>query len=231
MVAIARSLPLLVVGFCSVLLAVARAEAQSRHPSFVDAAQVIPGLAVDMRYFEGRNFVGRRIDGYEAPVCLLTREAAAALAAVQRDLAASGLGVKVFDCYRPARAVAHFVRWARDFADQQTKREYYPDFDKLDLFRGGYISARSGHSRGSTVDLTLIRLSNREALEMGSPFDFFGPRSGRLDRSIAADAQSNRNVLAAAMARRGFRGYWKEWWHFTLAGEPFPETYFDFPVR
>jgi zinc D-Ala-D-Ala dipeptidase len=231
MAAIARSLSLLVVGICSASLAVAGAEAQSRHPSFVDAAQAIPGLAVDMRYFEGSNFVGRRIDGYEAPICLLTREAAAALAAVQRDLAASGLGVKVFDCYRPARAVAHFVRWARDSSDQQNKREYYPDFDKRDLFRDGYISVRSGHSRGSTIDLTLISLSDGQALEMGSPFDFFGPRSGRSDRSIAADAQSNRKVLAAAMARRGFRGYGKEWWHFTLAGEPFPETYFDFPVR
>jgi D-alanyl-D-alanine dipeptidase len=231
MVAIARSLPRLVVGFCIPLLTVAGAGAQSRHPGFVDAAHVVPGIAVEMRYFEGSNFVGRRIDGYEAPICLLTREAAAALAAVQRDLAASGFGVKVFDCYRPARAVAHFVRWARDSSDQQTKREFYPDFDKRDLFRDGYISARSGHSRGSTIDLTLVRLSDGQSLEMGSPFDFFGPRSGRSDRSIAAEAQSNRNVLAAAMVRRGFRGYWKEWWHFTLAGEPFPETYFDFPVR
>jgi D-alanyl-D-alanine dipeptidase len=184
-----------------------------------------------MRYFEGSNFVGRRIDGYEAPICLLTREAAVALAAVQRDLATSGLGLKVFDCYRPVRAVAHFVRWSRDFSDQQNKYEYYPDFDKRDLFRDGYISARSGHSRGSTIDLTLVRLSDKQELDMGSPFDFFGPRSARLNRSISADAHSNRNVLAAAMARRGFRGYWKEWWHFTLAGEPFPETYFDFPVR
>jgi D-alanyl-D-alanine dipeptidase len=230
-VAIARSLLLLAVGFCSVLLTVAGAEAQSRHPNFVDAAQVIPGLAVDIRYFETSNFVGRRIDGYEAPICLLTREAAAALAAVHRDLAAGGLGVKVFDCYRPARAVAHFVRWARDSSDQHTKREYYPDFDKRDLFRDGYISLRSGHSRGSTIDLTLVRLADGQALEMGSPFDFFGPRSGRSDRSIAADAQANRRALAAAMVRRGFRGYWKEWWHFTLAGEPFPETYFDFPIR
>jgi D-alanyl-D-alanine dipeptidase len=197
----------------------------------VDAAQVVPGLAVEMRYFEGSNFVGRRIDGYEAPICLLTRETAVALAAVQRDLAASELGLKVFDCYRPARAVAHFVRWSRDLSDQQNKQAYYPDFDKRDLFRDGYISARSGHSRGSTVDLTLVRLSDKQELDMGSPFDFFGARSARVNRGIPADAQSNRNVLAAAMVRRGFQGYWKEWWHFTLASEPFPETYFDFPVR
>ena len=231
MVAIGRSLPSFIAVCCSVALAATSAKAQSRHPSFVDAAQGIPGLAVEMRYFEGSNFVGRRIDGYEAPICLLTREAAVALAAVQRDLATSGLGLKVFDCYRPVRAVAHFVRWSRDLSDQQNKGEYYPDFDKRDLFRDGYISARSGHSRGSTIDLTLVRLSDKQELDMGSPFDFFGPRSARLNRSISADAHSNRNVLAAAMARRGFRGYWKEWWHFTLAGEPFPETYFDFPVR
>jgi D-alanyl-D-alanine dipeptidase len=231
MVAIVRSLPPVLAACCGAWLAAATANAQSRHPNFVDAAQLIPGLAVEMRYFDGSNFVGRRIDGYEAPICLLTREAAAALATVQRDLAGSGLGLKVFDCYRPARAVAHFVRWSRDPADQQNKHAYYPDFDKRDLFRDGYISARSGHSRGSTVDLSLVRLSDMQELDMGSPFDFFGPRSARVNRSIPAEAQSNRNVLAAAMARRGFWGYWKEWWHFTLAGEPFPETYFDFPVR
>src|SRR5919109_4454328 len=135
MAAVMRSLPLRLLVCCAISLAAAGAEAQSRHPRFVDAAEVVPGLAVDMRYFDGSNFVGRRIDGYEAPICLLTREAAVALAAVQRGLAASGLGLKAFDCYRPARAVAHFVRWSRDLSDQQSKREYYPDFDKRDLFR------------------------------------------------------------------------------------------------
>jgi D-alanyl-D-alanine dipeptidase len=231
MAAVKRSLLLLLLACCALSLATVEAKAQPRHPSFVDAAEVVPGLMLDIRYFSSNNFVGRRIDGYETPLCLLTRDAAVALAAVQQDLAAKGFGLKAFDCYRPLRAVAHFIRWARDAADQQNKREYYPDFDKLTLFRDGYISARSGHSRGSTIDLTLIRLSDREPLDMGSPFDFFGPRSSRAERSIPAEAQANRNILAAAMARRGFRGYWKEWWHFTLAGEPFPETYFDFPVR
>jgi D-alanyl-D-alanine dipeptidase len=228
MVAVRRSL---LFASCVLSLATVEAMAQPRHPRFVDAAEVVSGLMVDIRYFSGNNFVGRRIDGYEAPLCLLTRDAANALAAVQQDLAARGFGLKVFDCYRPVRAVAHFVRWARDAADQQHKREYYPELDKLTLFRDGYISARSGHSRGSTIDLTLIRLSDRESLDMGSPFDFFGPRSGRAQRDVPAEVQANRNILAAAMVRRGFRGYWKEWWHFTLAGEPFPETYFDFPVR
>lgn len=189
------------------------------------------GLQVDARYFGTHNFVGRRIDGYEAGKCLLTREAAAALAGVQRDLAPLGFGLKAFDCYRPARAVAHFVRWARNLQDQARKVEFYPDVDKRALFRDGYISARSGHSRGSTVDLTLVGLSDGRELDMGTPFDFFDTRSWLADRSIARDAQLSRQVLAAAMRRRGFRAYEKEWWHFTLNIEPYPDSYFDFPVR
>jgi zinc D-Ala-D-Ala dipeptidase len=214
----------------AVVLATA-ASAQSRHAGFVDATEVVPGLRVDMRYTGDGNFVGRRIDGYEAPICLLTRAAAAALAAVQRDLAASGLGIKALDCYRPARAVADFLRWARDVADQRNKGDYYPDVDKRTLFRDGYISARSGHSRGSTIDLTLVRISDGQELEMGSPFDFFGPRSWSSARDVSAEARANRQVLAAAMRRRGFLSYYKEWWHFTLASEPYPDSYFDFPIR
>jgi D-alanyl-D-alanine dipeptidase len=229
MAAIERSLPLLLVVHC--LLLEGAAIAQPRHPAFVDAGEVVPGIIVEMRYFGSDNFVGRRIDGYEAPACLLTREAAAALAAVQADLVPRGYGLKVFDCYRPVRAVAHFLRWARDPADLGNKQQYYPQFDKPALFRAGYISARSAHSRGSTVDLTLVRLADNQPLDMGSPFDFFGARSGRGDPSVPAEARANREILAAAMARRGFLSYWREWWHFTLAREPFPETYFDFPVK
>jgi D-alanyl-D-alanine dipeptidase len=204
---------------------------EARHPSFVNVADAVAGIVVDMRYFGERNFVGHRIDGYEQPVCLLTREAADALANVQRDLAMAGLGLKVFDCYRPARAVAHFIRWAREVSDQRMKSEFYPDVDKRNLFRDGYLSARSGHSRGSTVDLSLVRLSDGKELDMGSPFDFFGSRSWRTDRTISAESRANRQLLAAAMQRRGFRPYEKEWWHFTLSREPFPGSYFDFPVR
>jgi len=207
------------------------ASAQPRHPAFVDASEAAPGLKVEMRYFTENNFVGRRINGYEAPVCLLTRQAAQALAAVQRDLAMAGLGLKVFDCYRPARAVAHFVRWARNVSDQKNKQTYYPDVDKRNLFRKGYIAARSGHSRGSTVDLTLVRLDDGKELHMGSPFDFFGVQSWPSDRSVSVEARTNRMLLAAAMRRRGFQPYDKEWWHFTLRNEPFPKTYFDFPVK
>jgi zinc D-Ala-D-Ala dipeptidase len=200
-------------------------------PGFVDAGAVVDGLVVDMRYFGDQNFVGERIDGYERARCVLSAPAASALAAVQRDLAARGLGLKVFDCYRPQRAVAHFVRWAQRIDDVKRKREFYPDVDKRDLFKEGYISERSGHSRGSTVDLTLVRRADGRELDMGSPFDFFSPKSWPSDTSAGAQAQANRALLAAAMSRGGFRPYDKEWWHFTLVDEPFPDTYFDFPVR
>jgi D-alanyl-D-alanine dipeptidase len=204
--------------------------AQERPAAFVDAATVVPGLIIDMRYAGPHNFVGRRIDGYEAPRCLLTEAAAAALADVARDLASRGLVLKVFDCYRPTRAVANFVRWARDIGDVAGKREFYPEIDKRTLFADGYISSRSGHSRGSTLDLTLAGADGRE-LDMGTPFDFFSPRSWPAAASVSGEAKANRALLAAAMRRRGFRPYDREWWHFTLSREPFPDTYFDFPVR
>jgi zinc D-Ala-D-Ala dipeptidase len=203
---------------------------QVRPGSFVDAATVLPGLVLDIRYAGGHNFVGRRIDGYEAARCLLTEAAAAALAKVASDLSPRKLAIKVFDCYRPARAVANFVRWARDLDDTAGKAEFYPDVDKRTLFQDGYISSRSGHSRGSTVDLTLAKDGGVE-LDMGTPFDFFSPRSWPGAANVSAEAKANRALLAAAMRRRGFRPYDKEWWHFTLAHEPFPDTYFDFPVR
>jgi len=200
-------------------------------PGFADAAAVVDGLIVDMRYFDANNFVGERIDGYERPRCLLSVPAANALAAVERDLLARGLGLKVFDCYRLQRAVAQFVRWAQRIDDVKRKREFYPDEDKRELFDKGYISDRSGHSRGSTVDLTLVRRADGRELDMGSPFDFLSPKSWPSDRSVSEEAQQNRALLAAAMRRGGFRPYDQEWWHFTLNNEPFPDTYFDFPVR
>jgi D-alanyl-D-alanine dipeptidase len=200
-------------------------------PGFVDAATVVDGLVVDMRYFGADNFVGERIDGYERPRCLLSAQAAHALAAVQRGLAARGLGLKVFDCYRPQRAVAHFVRWGRKVDDVKRKAEFYPNVDKRDLFRDGYIATHSGHSRGSTVDLTLVRRADVRELDMGSPFDYLSPKSWPSDRSVGLEAQTNRRLLAAAMRAGGFRPYAKEWWHFTLANEPFPHSYFDFAVR
>jgi D-alanyl-D-alanine dipeptidase len=205
-------------------------QAQDRPSDFVDAASVVPGLLADIRYAGSRNFVGRPIDGYEAPRCLLARPAAEALAQVARDLAPQGIHIKVFDCYRPTRAVANFVRWARDLNDQKMKAEFYPNVDKRTLFGSGYIASRSGHSRGSTTDLTLARDDGKE-LDMGTPFDFFSPKSWPADPGISAEAHANRMLLANAMSRRGFRPYDREWWHFTLRHEPFPDTFFDFPVK
>lgn len=215
------------------------AQAQPMPAGFVDAATVVDGLVIDMHYFGEDNFVGARIDGYESARCLLSRPAAAALARVQQDLASQGFGLKVFDCYRPTRAVAHFVRWARDIKDVKRKADFYPDVDKRDLFRLGYISNRSGHSRGSTVDLTLVRLGPGQPptevapveVDMGTRFDFFGMQSWPSSKAVSAEAQANRKILATAMRRGGFMPYDKEWWHFTLRGEPYPNSYFNFVVK
>jgi D-alanyl-D-alanine dipeptidase len=200
----------------------------------VALAAVAPGVDQAMRYAGSENFVGAPVDGYEAPVCLLSEPAARALAAVQQDLAAEGLGLRVFDCYRPQRAVAHFVRWARDLADQRTKERYYPRVEKTELFEKGYIAERSGHSRGSTVDLTLLERrpdgSLRE-VDMGTEFDLFDPRSHTESPEVAAARLAARLRLRAAMTRRGFRNLSVEWWHYTLEHEPFPDRYLDVPVR
>jgi len=210
--------------------AVPQQAAQERPAAFVDAATIVPGLIPEMRYATAHNFTARVVDGYEARRCLLTRQAAEALAAVARDLAPRGLVIKAFDCYRPTRAVANFVRWARDINDQAARAEFYPYVDKRTLFRDGYIASHSGHSRGSTIDMTLARADGTE-LDMGTPFDFFSPRSSTADPTVTADQHANRMFLVAAMRRRGFRNYDKEWWHYTLTPEPFPDTYFNFPVR
>jgi D-alanyl-D-alanine dipeptidase len=220
-----------VITLLSALAALVAPVGASQHAAaLIDAGSVVPGLITDIRYAGSHNFVGRPIDGYRAPRCLLTPAATAALAEVARDLATRGLTIKVFDCYRPARAVADFVRWARDPRDQAAKAEFYPDVDKRTLFRDGYIASRSGHTRGSTIDLTLARTDGAE-LDMGTPFDFFSPRSWTAASGVTSEQHANRMRLAAAMQRRGFRLYAKEWWHFTLRNEPFPDTYFDLPVQ
>lgn len=213
----------------SALAACAHAQ-PARRVDFVDAAEVVQTLAVDMRYAGAENFVGRPIAGYEAPVCLLTRRTAEHLARVQAELAPLRLGLKVFDCYRPARAVADFAAWARDPNDQATKANYYPNVDKASLFELGYIAERSGHSRGSTLDVTLIDLSSGAELDMGSAYDLFDTLSWPSDPRVSATARANRALLASAMGAHGFRPLRQEWWHFTLEGEPYPQRYFDFPV-
>jgi D-alanyl-D-alanine dipeptidase len=204
---------------------------ETKPAEFVDATGVVPGLVVDMRYAGPSNFVGRPIDGYEAPVCFLTRQAAEALAEAQAELKDYGLGLKVFDCYRPERAVADFVRWAKDEADTKMKAEFYPALDKSELFAEGYIAERSGHSRGSTVDLTLVYLPYESDVPMGTGFDFFSTRSWPTDAAQPSEVRAHRLLLSSILQRHGFKPYENEWWHFTLADEPFPDTYFDFPVK
>ncbi|WP_232631486.1 M15 family metallopeptidase [Methylobacterium sp. Leaf118] len=218
-------------GLAALTVALLPAGSASASEPFVDAAGAVPGLVVDMRYAGADNFVGRPIAGYEAPRCLLTPQAARALALAQAELATEGLGLKVFDCYRPLRAVADFAAWARDPDDARMKARYYPDLDKRDLFRLGYIAERSAHSRGSTVDLTLVRLADGRERDMGTPFDRFDPASATDSPTVSGAQRANRHRLRAAMIRAGFGPYPQEWWHFTLKREPFATTAFDHPVR
>lgn len=202
-----------------------------RPDQFVSLRSIIPDLGIELRYLGSHNFIGRPISGYEANVVYLTRPAALALAAVQRDLAAQGLGLKIFDGYRPQRAVDDFMSWAADPADTAMKAEFYPSVDKRVLIPEGYIAERSGHSRGSTIDLTLIDLESGKELDMGSPYDFFDPISSPLSNSLPEPASRNRRRLREVMLEHGFSPLDEEWWHFTLKDEPFPDTYFDFPIR
>ena len=199
---------------------------------FVSVSDAIPDVLLDIRYYSTYNFVGERIDGYAEPVALLTKEAASALALVSSDLRAKGYRLVIYDGYRPQRAVDHFVRWAQDLSAATMKAMFYPDVDKRDLFEKGFIARRSGHSRGSTVDLTLLDEQTGQLLDMGSPFDFFGERSHPGFTGDLTQLQiSNRMLLREAMLRRGFRPLSTEWWHFTLIDEPYPDIYFDFPVQ
>lgn len=199
---------------------------------FIDIAHLVPDIDLDIRYASTRNFTGVHVDGYEVPRCYLLRPAAEALARVERRLRAQGRRLRIFDCYRPMRAVRHFVRWAADTQDQRTKTEYYPHIDKSALIPG-YISDRSGHSRGATLDLTLMRCVGDTCtpLDMGTPFDFFDPRANTDHPGVTADQRRNRDRLREAMAAEGFANYAMEWWHYTLKPEPSPGLFFDVPVR
>ena len=205
--------------------------AKSIPDGFVDIQQVDPTIVVDIRYFSSDNFVGERISGYKAAKAISTEETAQALANAQRDLKQFGLGFKVFDAYRPQPAVDHFVRWAEDLSDTRMKEKYYPTVEKKNLFRDGYIAAKSGHSRGSTVDLTLIDLASGEELDMGTGWDYFGKASWPSSPKSTAQQRANRMLLQSVMLKNGFKPLKEEWWHFTLADEPYPETYFTFNVK
>ena len=208
--------------------------AHSLPTGFVYLDQTIPHLAVDLKYLGADNFLGRPVDGYVKSRCILTREAANALGRVQAELNRFGLGLKIFDAYRPQRAVDDFVRWARDLDDLKMKKEFYPNVKKASLFSDGYIASRSAHSRGSAVDLTIVSLTDNkpgDELDMGSPFDFFDPKSWVNSPELQPQQRANRMLLRNIMEKHGFLPYEKEWWHFILKKEPYPKTYFDFPVE
>jgi len=212
---------------------VAHADGNALPDGFVYLDEAVPGIVVELRYYGSDNFVGGPVDGYGHPRTVLSAPAAKALAAVQKDLGRFGLGLKVFDAYRPQRAVDHFVHWAEDLDDRKTKAKYYPDVAKKNLFKEGYIAAKSSHSRGSTADLTIVYKDadgKMRELDMGSPFDFFSPISWPTSMAVTAQQRANRALLQSVMTAHGFAPYDQEWWHFTLRDEPYPDTYFDFPL-
>ncbi|WP_133130369.1 M15 family metallopeptidase [Legionella yabuuchiae] len=202
--------------------------------NFVYLSNVAPNIIQDIRYATANNFTAHPVPGYVAPRCILTREAALKLKEVQASLNARGYGLKVFDCYRPQRAVDAFIRWSKH-PDTSTKPRYYPYEDKNRLFPKGYIAEYSGHSRGSTVDLTLIKLDKSlekySNLDMGTEFDYLDPSSNVFYRKLSPVQKKNRLLLRHIMIRYGFKPYSKEWWHFTLKNEPYPRSYFNFPVK
>lgn len=198
---------------------------------FVDVKSLVPDIVVDLAYAKDENFVGCVIDGYQTNIAYLTHDAAMALAQVQTRLSHWGLGLKVWDAYRPQRAVNHFIRWAEDDSDEKNKQRYYPNLSKQEIFDQGYIMKRSAHSRGSTVDLTIIELNTERSLDMGANFDFFGPISWPHTPLVSAQQKSNRLLLHNLMIQAGFLSYSKEWWHFTLSNEPFSDLYFNFKIK
>ena len=204
---------------------------QTLPEGFVYAKSVIPDLDVELRYFSTNNFVGDTIDGYKANRLILTKQTAEKLKLVQEELQQQNLCLKVYDGYRPQRAVNHFIRWARDLNDTINKAQFYPEVNKRNLFKSGYIATRSGHSRGSTLDLTITNGETGEPLDMGSPYDFFGEASWVAHKDLSEEQKNNRQLLQTVMLKHNFRNYPKEWWHFTLRWEPFPKTYFDFVVE
>ena len=198
---------------------------------FVLLTDAVPDAILEIRYYGTYNFVGTRIDGYEAPIAMLTKKAAEALKAVSDDVMAKGYRLKIYDAYRPQKAVDHFVRWAADVADTTMKYCFYPNLDKSVLFEQDYIMAKSGHTRGSTVDLTLFDMATGKELDMGGTFDWFGEESHPDYRGITDEQYAHRMILRTAMLSHGFKPLDSEWWHFTLADEPYPDTYFTFPLR
>ncbi len=198
---------------------------------FVYVKDIIPDIKIELRYYSTNNFIGKPIKGYKANELILSRNAAHALKRVLEEIETKGYCLKVYDAYRPQRAVNHFIRWAKDLNDTINKQVYYPGVKKKDLFKEGYIASLSGHSRGSTLDLTIIDKETNKEIDMGSSYDFFGTNSWVNYEDITKKQIANRQLLQTVMIKHGFINYPKEWWHFTLKEEPFPDTYFDFVVE
>ena len=203
---------------------------ESDASAFVMLSDYVPDIVQEIRYYSTFNFIGDRINGYEEPISLLTREAARALKEVSNRAMVMGYRLKIFDAYRPARAVRHFVLWGIEDLDQRMKVFFYPDLEKGELFQKGYIASESSHSRGSTVDLTLLDMETGKEVDMGSPFDYFSHVSHPDYEGVSRDQFENRMLLQKLMVQGGFEPFACEWWHFTLKDEPFPDTYFDFPI-
>ena len=199
--------------------------------NFVYLSDYLDQTIFDVRYASSDNFMGRPVEGYPSTKLVMTKAAAIALQKVEEHLAKKGFGLKIFDTYRPQRAVNNFMGWSKLASDTLTKQEYYPHQNKKNLFQLGYISSQSGHSRGSTIDLTLYHLSNGEEVDMGSSYDFFGTISHHDFPNLSTRQLQNRKLLKDAMYRFGFIAYAKEWWHYTLYNEPYPDAYFDFVVK
>ena len=226
---------ILLLASCGAQRGVAASEGRSLGPDdpsgFVVLTDVVPDVILEIRYFSTFNFVGTRVDGYEEPVALSTREAAQALKAVSDEAMSLGYRLKIWDTYRPQMAVDHFCRWGENVGDTLTKRYFYPYLDKDVVFEKGYIARRSGHSRGSVVDLTLVDMKSGRDIDMGYGFDWFGEESHPDYKGITEQQYRNRMLLRELMLRHGFRPISEEWWHFVLKDEPYPDTYFTFPVR
>ena len=197
---------------------------------FVVLAEKVPAIVQEIRYYSTYNFIGDRINGYEEPCALITKEAARALLAVSNEMIVRGYRLKIYDAYRPASAVKHFVLWGIEDLDLRMKEYFYPCLEKQELFSKGFIASKSSHSRGSTVDLTLLDMKTGKELDMGSPFDLFDEISHPDSDAVTPEQHENRMLLQSVMMRHGFQPIDCEWWHFTLKHEPYPDAYFDFPV-
>ena len=207
-----------------------RNDVQMDPSGFVLLADYVPDIVQEIRYYSTYNFIGERIDGYEEPCALLTKEAARALKSASKELIVQGYRLKIFDAYRPMCAVKHFVLWGIEDQDIRMKPYFYPDLEKQELFAKGYIARQSSHSRGSAVDLTLLDIKTGKEVDMGSPFDLFSEVSHPDYRGISEEQYENRMHLQQVMIRNGFQPLGCEWWHFSLENEPYPDTYFAFPV-